>query len=149
MIEMRKSKAGVWRVTQRVKHGRIRLMLQESHALGTDGPFELEGQAWSSANDESDVDSAFFAPIDEDDGCAAQLRCIGHWESTQYGFTLFFEHIEELGPAPQGLPLQEQELRLTAGRDLSRGLHGTMDFESRTVSITIGEFSERILIFER
>jgi hypothetical protein len=92
------------------------------------------------------VPAAFFAPLDEDDESAAQMRCSGVWESTPYGFTLYLRDALELGP-PAELSLRASEVLVAAGR--CRELYGTMDGATGRVVVGVGERRERKLFFER
>lgn len=158
--EMRAAKAGVWCCFRgaKAKHGRVRLLLRsevldEDHKRAADsappspvGSFQLECASWSSLYDESDVPAAFFAPLDEDDESAAQMRCSGVWENTPYGFTLYLRDALELGP-PAELSLRASEVLAAAGR--CRELYGTMDGATGRVVVGVGERRERKLFFEK
>ena len=82
-------------------------------------------------------------------GMQAELSSplVCRWESTPYGFTLHVHRVEEIGPARAMLPLREAEVRAATGKSLEKELYGTMDFESRTATMAIGERRERRLVF--
>jgi hypothetical protein len=127
-----------------LRDARVRLQL---HAEGRG--FQLEAQRWGSGLDESDVPAAFFAPLDDDDEAAAQLRGSGEWACTPSGFSIVLRELRELGPARAQLPLREAEVRAAAGAALQHELHATVD-GSGLATVSVGSaHAIRCIMFER